>query len=141
MLVRPGLAVAAILTGLFACSSPEIKSKNAGGGGGGAGAGGGGGGAGAGGTQAPGRGPARLEVTPGNEVLLIDRGKTVTRPFVVTMVRADGSSADVTARAKLTSTNAAAGVLRGAVFESASMTMNQVGFTHVDAVYEEGGQT
>src|SRR5437899_399288 len=63
-------------------------------------------------TAPPGR--AHLEVTPDNDVLLIDRGQTATRSFAVKLVRADGGAMDVTARAKLTLDNAQAGALSGA---------------------------
>jgi hypothetical protein len=134
----------------WACSAPKVEGGGGAGGssGAGAGAGAGSGGAspgtaGAGGTAPtrPGAGRARLEVTPENDVLMVDRGQTATRTFTVTLVRADGSTADVTAQARLTSDNPQAGALAGATFRSVAMTTNNVAFTRVDATYDEGGQT
>jgi hypothetical protein len=86
-------------------------------------------------------GTAHLEVSPDNEVVLIDRGQSVTRTFTVTLVRADGTRADVTARAALSADNAMAGSLSGAVFKSAALATNMVLFTRIDATVSEGGAT
>jgi len=86
-------------------------------------------------------GRARLEVSPDNEVLLVDRGQSATRAFTVTLVRANGTTADVTARAVLTADNAMAGSLSGAVFKSAALDTNMVLFTRIDATVTEGGET
>src|SRR5690349_11938027 len=86
-------------------------------------------------------GNARLEISPDNDVLLIDRGQSATRAFTVTLVRANGTRANVSGQAMLTSDNAMAGRLAGAVFESAAMTTNTVAFTRIDAAFTEAGQT
>ena len=120
---------------LCACGAPRIESRGGGTGGAASGGAGGSGERDAGGSAPtrPGAARARLQVTPDNDVLLVDRGQSASRTFTVTVVRADGSTADVTARAKLTTDNPQAGALAGATFNSAAMTTNNVAFTRVDA--------
>src|SRR6185436_20468225 len=68
-------------------------------------------------------------------------GQSATRAFTVTLVRANGTTADVTARAVLTADNAMAGSLSGAVFKSSALDTNMVLFTRIDATVTEGGET
>jgi hypothetical protein len=130
--------------GLAGCDSPAVTPAPAIGGGGGAAGGPAAGGAGAsrdGGLALPEHHLLRLELTPANDVLEVDRGQTATRAFTVTLTRGDGSTEDVTAKATLAADNPAAGALAGAVFRSAAMTTNNVAFTRIDARYEEGGES
>jgi hypothetical protein len=85
-------------------------------------------------------GPARLELSPDNDLVLIDRGQAATRAFTVTLVRADGTRADVSGQAALSIDNPAAGSLTGALFKSAAMTANNVVFTRIDASFTERGE-
>src|SRR6185369_10555050 len=132
--------------GLLACSTPAV-SPAAGVGGRGDSTGGSGGRGGASGTASdaglvlPEGRLLRLELTPDNDVLEVDRGQSGTRAFTVTLVRAGGASEDVTGKAKLTSDNPQAGTLAGGVFHSAVMDANGVAFTRIDALYEEGGES
>ena len=128
---------------LHACSASRIEGRGGDAGGNDRGSAGGSGAreAGASTPSLPGGARLRLEVTPDNDVLLIDRGQTASRTFAVTVVRTDGTREDVTARAKLTSDNPQAGALAGATFESAAMTTNTVAFTRIDAIYQEAGET
>src|SRR5688572_16215697 len=136
-------ATAAALLVAVACSSAKVDgTPGAGGGSTSVGAGGGVGG------SAGGPGPSvstnqrlvRLQVTPDNDVLLVDRGQAASQAFVVTVVRADGSQEDVSSRAQLRVDNPQAGTLSGPVLRTTAMTTNQVVFTHVDASYEEAGE-
>jgi len=124
----------ALWAALAACSSPRIESNNT------ADAATSGAADAAGGLAPRPSGRARLEVTPDNDVLMVDRGQTASRAFVVKLVRADGSTSDVTGRVNLTSDNPQAGALAGATFTSASRATNDVAFTRIDATLEEGGE-
>jgi hypothetical protein len=133
--MRAHLAAPCLLLVLAACAGPKIESAGS---------------SRDGGSQPPpadagappfSTGSARLEISPDNDVLLIDRGQSATRAFTVTLVRADGTRADVSGRATLGADNAMAGSLTGAVFKSAVMTTNTVLFTRVDASFMEGGET
>jgi hypothetical protein len=123
-----------LLLALVACSGPKIET---------AGMGRDGGPKAADDAAAPpfSTGGARLEISPDNDVLLIDRGQSATRAFTVTLVRADGTRADVSGQATLSADNALAGTLTGASFKSAAMTTNAVAFTRIDATFADGGQT
>jgi hypothetical protein len=128
------------LLALAACTSPKIESNGGHPSNGGRDGASGGGGRDAAPVPAP-PGRAHLEVMPDNDVLLIDRGQMGTRSFVVQLVRADGSRADVTARATLSLDDTQVGTLAGATFTSVAKTMNDVAFTQVEVSYEDAGQT
>src|SRR4051794_7870353 len=95
---------------------------------------------------APGAVPAArklidLAVSPFNDIVLVDRGKTEGRAFKVLARYSDGSTEDVTAKATLTADNAAAGAFTGPMFQTTAMTSNQIAFTRIDARYEVNGAT